>query len=170
MEYPWHIQKISKECDITITPHWVQYRSTGQIKTLRSPSSELNCPNWESPKSPKCLQRVWNHCDKIQENPFQDLHFNMFLGLGACPGTLWRPSWAGNPKNHKKTTFRDPPFGAYLWQMLVLLWWRFLHVFWTSLLLSFCSRRHPQESTSKVFGNQFGHSLTKSGKVETVIL
>ena len=78
--------------------------------------------------SPKCLQRVWNNCDKIVENLAQGLHFNMLLGLGSCPGTPWGPSWDGDPKNHKKNTFWDPPFEAYLWQMLALLWSRFLHV------------------------------------------
>ena len=78
--------------------------------------------------SPKCLQRVWNNCDKIVENLAQGLHFNMLLGLGSCPGAPWRPSWDGDPKNNKKITFWDPPFGAYLWQMLALLWSRFLHV------------------------------------------
>ena len=78
--------------------------------------------------SPKCLQRIWNYCNEIVENPSQGLHFNMLLGLGSCPGTPWGPSWDGDPKNHKKITFWDPPFGAYLWQMLALLWSRFLHV------------------------------------------
>jgi len=63
---------------------------------------------------PKCLQRVRDACDKTAQNPSQGLHFNMLLGLGACPGMPWRPSRDGYPKKHKKITWKHPPFGAYL--------------------------------------------------------
>ena len=79
--------------------------------------------------SPKCIQKVSNNSDQMPENPSQGIHVNELLSLGACPGTPWRPSWDGDPKKHQKTTFGDSPFGVYLWQMLVLVWWRFFICF-----------------------------------------
>ena len=52
---------------------------------------------------PKCLQRRWKHGPKITENPCLELHFEMLLGLGASPGTPWRPCWDGDLKITKKT-------------------------------------------------------------------
>ena len=45
-----------------------------------------------------------------------DYIFTCFCALEPVrgrPGTPWRPSWAGDPKNHKKTIPRDPHFGLY---------------------------------------------------------
>ena len=38
----------------------------------------------------------------------------MLLGLGASPGTPWRPCWDGDLKNLKKTTFWNLLLGAVL--------------------------------------------------------
>ena len=92
---------------------------------------------------PKWLQRRWRQGPKISENPCPGLHFEMLLGLGASPGTPWRPCWDGDPKNHKKITFGDPLFGAYLWQVLVLLWWLFFACFLNPTSADFLVSKAP---------------------------
>ena len=105
---------------------------------------------------------------KIAENQARGLHFGMLLCLGACPGTPWRPSWDRDPKNLKKITFWDPHFGAHLWQMLVLLRSRFLHVFQTLYFHPFCSGRRSQVSIEPVFGLLRTPNWWISGKSETI--
>ena len=56
-----------------------------------------------------CLERfknvsnkILNYVEIISENHSLDLNFNVFLGLGACPGMPWRPSREGIEKNMKR--------------------------------------------------------------------
>ena len=96
--------------------------------------------------SPKCLQRIWNHRNKIMENPSQGLHFNMLLGLGSCPGRLGDHPGMGTLKTTKRSLFE-----TVLLEHICDRCWHFCgHVFYMfprhSLLPSFCSGRCSQVS------------------------
>jgi len=93
----------------------------------------------------------------------------MLLGLGASPGTPWRPCWDGDLKNFKKITFWDPFFGAFLGQVLYCFGDVFCNVFQTPLLPTFWSQRNPRAPIWSPIGKQSDHNRNKSAKVKTAL-
>ena len=74
-----------------------------------------------------------NDANKVSQNPSRGLDFHVFLGLGACQGTPWRPSQGGTQKNMKKSLLET----FFLEQVCDKCWHFSGHVFHLFFDLSF---------------------------------